>query len=94
LVGQDIEQLDAFIGKQVLAVLAEDFGLPEQVRRRGMDADNFRAPYPYRDDGMLVWEAIKDWVSAYLDLYYGEGGKEGSVERIANDYELQASSKN
>lgn len=26
--------------------------------------------YPYRDDALLYWDAIREWVGAYLDLYY------------------------
>ncbi|MDZ8189981.1 MAG: lipoxygenase family protein [Nostoc sp. ChiSLP02] len=26
--------------------------------------------YPYRDDGLLIWNAIHQWVSAYLSSYY------------------------
>lgn len=24
--------------------------------------------YPYADDGMLIWDALHDWVSAYLKV--------------------------
>ena len=28
--------------------------------------------YPYRDDGKLIWQAMFDYVGAYLALYYKE----------------------
>jgi arachidonate 15-lipoxygenase len=39
--------------------------------------------YPYRDDGLLVWDALHRWVEDYLALYYG------SDADVAGDYELQ-----
>jgi arachidonate 15-lipoxygenase len=44
--------------------------LPKQLEQRGV-ADSTALPlYPYRDDALLVWDAIQDWVKAYLSLYY------------------------
>lgn len=40
--------------------------------------------YPYRDDALLVWNAIHDWVESYLDLYYL------SDQDVVEDTELQA----
>lgn len=57
---------------------------PTEIASRGMD-DVVNLPhYPYRDDGMLLWNAIKDYVAAYLSLYYK------TPADMANDYELQA----
>ncbi|MCY7334955.1 MAG: lipoxygenase [Chamaesiphon sp.] len=44
--------------------------LPRQLRDRGVDDAAALPIYPYRDDGLLVWGAIHDWVSAYLGLFY------------------------
>jgi arachidonate 15-lipoxygenase len=58
-----------------------DFALPEEIKKRGME----QLPhYPYRDDGMLVWQAIKTFVSDYLNHFYP------TVAEINNDPELQA----
>lgn len=44
--------------------------LPNHLASRGV-ADPADLPvYPYRDDGMLVWNAISDWVNSYLRVYY------------------------
>jgi len=40
--------------------------------------------YPYRDDALLIWEAIHQWVTDYLALYYT------SDEAVVQDTELQA----
>ncbi|WP_279610462.1 lipoxygenase family protein, partial [Burkholderia gladioli] len=43
--------------------------------------------YPYRDDGMLIWNAIRRWVGAYVGVYYL------SDSAVINDYELAAWTK-
>lgn len=44
--------------------------LPRRLQDRGV-ADSEGLPvYPYRDDGLLIWKAIHDWVEAYLRLFY------------------------
>jgi arachidonate 15-lipoxygenase len=44
--------------------------LPKQLEQRGVaDPETFPL-YPYRDDAILLWEAIQNWVRAYLSLYY------------------------
>lgn len=58
-----------------------DFSFPKEIEDRGMD----KIPhYPYRDDGMLLWKAINDFVSGYLNHFYPDS------QAIANDTELQA----
>ncbi|WP_128892814.1 lipoxygenase family protein [Erythrobacter sp. HKB08] len=44
--------------------------LPNDLARRGVDANSALANYPYRDDGLLVWSAIESWVRDYLAVYY------------------------
>ena len=38
--------------------------------------------YPYRDDGLAIWDAIYNWVKDYTDLYYKTDAD------VQNDYEL------
>jgi arachidonate 15-lipoxygenase len=58
-----------------------EFALPKEIANRGMD----KIPhYPYRDDGMLVWEAIHTFVSDYLNHFYP------TTIEITSDTELQA----
>ena len=57
---------------------------PEQIRARGL-ADAATLPYfPYRDDGMLLWNLLGDYLDEYLALYYA------SDEDVKQDYELAA----
>lgn len=56
---------------------------PEKLKGRGVDTSSALQYYPYRDDGMLVWNALHQWVSDYLDLYYENNAA------VAEDTELQ-----
>jgi arachidonate 15-lipoxygenase len=57
--------------------------LPRRLKDRGVDEPSALPVYPYRDDGLLVWGAIRDWVAAYLGLYYP------SDEAVKSDRQLQ-----
>ena len=58
--------------------------LPEQLKRRGvLDTKNLPV-YPYRDDALRIWDAIYQWVSSYLKIYYN------SDLEVRGDTELQA----
>lgn len=58
--------------------------LPVALAERGV-ADPDRLPgYAYRDDALLHWGAIRDWVREYVGLYYP------SDAEVAADTELQA----
>ncbi|CAM4532588.1 unnamed protein product [Leuciscus chuanchicus] len=53
---------------------------PETIEARGMkDVPN----YYYRDDGKMIWEAIHDYVSAVVKIYYV------SDETVKSDVEIQ-----
>ncbi|WP_164716858.1 lipoxygenase family protein [Cedecea lapagei] len=43
---------------------------PNYIKSRGLDDVVALPDYPYRDDGLLVWEAIEQWVSDYVGFYY------------------------
>lgn len=56
---------------------------PRQLERRGV-ADEVLRDYPYRDDGLLVWQAIEQWVRDYVHHHYPSDAEVGA------DPELQA----
>lgn len=58
-----------------------EFAFPKEIENRGM---NQIPHYPYRDDGMLVWNAIHTFVSDYLNYFYP------TSSFIDDDTELQA----
>ena len=69
-------------GVQSLRVMSDL--LPLTFAERGVEDREAFPVYPYRDDAMLYWDAIHEWVSAYLRLYYA------SDTDIQKDTELQA----
>lgn len=54
----------------VESFLVDDVMLPNTFKTRGVDNANELPNYPYRDDSMMYWEAIHDWVDAYVRIYY------------------------
>ena len=92
--GGKIEQISAATRDsfRALAVSAVDpahfqFGetaLPWNLKSRGVDDPNIIKDYPFRDDGLLVWKAIDDWVASYVAVYYR------SDQDVSADSELQA----
>ncbi|MEG4347384.1 lipoxygenase family protein [Microcoleus sp. A003_D6] len=61
----------------------DEFALPAELKNRGMDDPNQLPHYPYRDDGLLLWNAIETFVSGYLKFFYPTN------QAIAQDVELQ-----
>lgn len=55
---------------------------PNDIASR--EVDNPDLFYPYRDDGMLLWNAIQNFATEYIDACYQ------SDEDVAEDYEIQA----
>ena len=60
-----------------------DSMLPKFFEQRGVDDVTTLPDYPYRDDAMLIWEAIHQWVDSYISVYYQ------SDRDVVNDSELQ-----
>ncbi|KAK1696254.1 hypothetical protein QYE76_012951 [Lolium multiflorum] len=67
--------------------------LPADLVRRGMAEEDPTAEhglkltikdYPFANDGLLIWDAIKVWVQAYVSRYYPDAAT------VAGDAELQA----
>ncbi|CAN6693417.1 unnamed protein product [Malus baccata var. baccata] len=66
--------------------------LPADLIRRGMAVEDPTAPhglrltiedYPFANDGLLLWDAIKQWVTDYVNHYYPDS----SI--VQTDQELQ-----
>ena len=47
----------------------QDHALPTVIAQRGIASDVLPA-FPYRDDALLLWEAIASYVTRYLQRYY------------------------
>ncbi|KAF5748778.1 hypothetical protein HS088_TW04G00736 [Tripterygium wilfordii] len=66
--------------------------LPKDLIMRGLAEDDKTAPhglkltiedYPYANDGLLIWDALKQWVSVYVNHYYPDSSF------IESDTEIQ-----
>ena len=67
---------------------------PEDLRERGFEtcsglafettADETLPHYPYRDDGLLIWNELERYVDEYLRLYYRDD------QSVSDDTEIQA----
>ncbi|KAL8548815.1 hypothetical protein ACS0TY_007905 [Phlomoides rotata] len=67
--------------------------LPADLIHRGMAVEDPSAPhglkltiedYPYANDGLLLWDAIKQWVADYVSFFYPESSL------VESDEELQS----
>ncbi|OMO51224.1 Lipoxygenase [Corchorus olitorius] len=67
--------------------------LPADLISRGMAEEDPNAPhglrltindYPFANDGLLIWDALKQWVSDYVNHYYP------NASAVESDEELQA----
>ncbi|KDP43421.1 hypothetical protein JCGZ_16708 [Jatropha curcas] len=67
--------------------------LPADLIKRGMAEEDPTAKhglklaiddYPFANDGLMLWDAIKQWATDYVNHYYPEASK------VASDTELQA----
>ncbi|KAL2769966.1 polyunsaturated fatty acid 5-lipoxygenase isoform 1 [Daubentonia madagascariensis] len=56
---------------------------PEAIKARGMESKEDIPYYFYRDDGLLVWEAIKTFTAEVVGIYYE------SDQVVEEDQELQ-----
>ncbi|CAJ1067413.1 polyunsaturated fatty acid 5-lipoxygenase [Xyrichtys novacula] len=57
---------------------------PDMIKSRGVDKKDELPTFFYRDDGYMVWEAIKSYVSDVVHIYYS------SDETVQEDEEIQA----
>jgi arachidonate 15-lipoxygenase len=67
--------------------------LPGSFQARGVDDPDLLPNYPYRDDSMLYWSAIRRWVSNYLELYYRSDADVQSDAELAAWFDELASTE-
>jgi arachidonate 15-lipoxygenase len=84
LMSSTIAESRALSGKVVQAWVFDASAPPDALRLRGVLDPEALPDFPYRDDGLLVWDAIRKWVGTYLRVYY-----RGDADVLA-DTELQA----
>lgn len=91
--GWDVDKLlaSSIENDQVLAVKGAQSYLhnfnnvmfPKTLTSHGVNSSANLPDYPYRDDGLLIWNALRGWVAAYLGSYYT------SDKQVAEDKALQ-----
>lgn len=57
---------------------------PKDLARRGVADADVLPDYPFRDDGLLIWRALEQWVRSYVGVYYPTDAA------VQGDSELQA----
>ena|GEM_PF-1177021 len=81
LLGATLDTSRAFTVGGVHSYPFNDSMLPDTLNRRGVDDRNLLPDYPYRDDALLLWYAIHQWVKGYLNIYYrSDADVEGDSE--------------
>ncbi|MEH2083884.1 MAG: lipoxygenase family protein [Nostoc sp.] len=72
-----------FVAKVYEEWSVEKFTFPRLIKSRGTDDPEILPHFPFRDDGILIWNAVEKFVAEYLQLYYK------TSQDISDDYELQ-----
>ncbi len=87
LLARTIESSRALTVQGALTYSFNQSFLPIALKYRGIDDQHLLPDYPYRDDALLIWNSIHNWVGNYMSIYYQ------SDLDIKNDSELQAWAK-
>ena len=66
----DQSRVLAVVGAQSYLLNVNGAMLPASLAQRGVDDKSKLSDYPYRDDALLIWGAINEWVSSYVNYYY------------------------
>ncbi|MCC5615551.1 lipoxygenase [Nostoc sp. CHAB 5836] len=72
-----------FVAKTYEEWSVEKFTFPRLIKSRQTDDPAILPHFPFRDDGILIWNAIDKFVAEYLQLYYK------TSQDLSDDYELQ-----
>ncbi|ELR66266.1 Arachidonate 15-lipoxygenase precursor [Photobacterium marinum] len=82
--GGKIQATQQAAGTDRLNIDFYQYMLPNDLASRNVDNKDYLPDYPYRDDAILVWDAIRNWTQSYIEIYYK------ADDDIVNDYELTA----
>ena len=84
VIGSDLKSTYPFIAEHRKNFSFTGNYLPARVARSGTDSLAGLPYHPYRDDGLLVWSAIRRWTDEFVSRYYR------SDAEVRADHELQA----
>lgn len=82
--GGTIEASAALVKQGLDAFDLRSAGVPTELAARGVDDTSILAEYPYRDDALPVFAAIRRFVDAYVRIYYPSNAE------VVGDRELRA----
>ncbi len=80
--GGKIESTQLAAGTDRLELDFYGYMLPNDLATRQVDNKDFLPDYPYRDDALLIWDAIQSWTTEYINVYYADDAA------VTDDYEL------
>ena len=83
VLGSTLEGSLSLSAKSLRSFNLDDWLPRNDITRRGLDDPELLPVYPYRDDGLLLWDVIRDWVEEYVELYYH------SDQDVFGDVEIQ-----
>lgn len=78
-----LEESLGFVVKTYEQWSVEKFVFPTLLKQNHMDDPEILPHFPFRDDGILLWNAINKFVTEYLQLYYK------TSQDLSDDDELQ-----
>lgn len=84
VIGSDLKSTYPFIAEHRKNFSFTGNYLPTKLARSGTDSLAGLPYYPYRDDGLLLWAALRRWADEFVDGYYR------SDAEVREDHELQA----
>lgn len=70
LFGGSIKASRSVAVRAVQTALVTKNYLPDALAERGVADSGALPAYPYRDDALLYWDAIREWVNSYIRTYY------------------------
>lgn len=56
--------------KYYKTISLSSYDLPKVLQDRGVDDPNKLPGFHYRDDALILWDAIQDYISRILAIYY------------------------
>ena len=84
LIGADIRSAYPLLATEWLGYSFTGHYLPAVFARNQTTDTSVLADYPYRDDGLLVWNAIASWTTDFVNVFYN------SDATVQKDTELQS----
>jgi arachidonate 15-lipoxygenase len=84
VIGSDLKSTYPFIAEHRKNFSFTGNYVPTKLARSGTDSLAGLPYYPYRDDGLLLWAALRRWADEFVDGYYR------SDAEVREDHELQA----